>query len=126
VLIFSLVLLVVGHDRPGGGFIGGLVGGAAFILVYLAGGSPRVRHAEPLPPELLLGGGITLAGLAGAAGWLAGGEFLEGVYLTPVLPLLGSLKLSSVFAFDVGVYLVVVGLVMALLRTLGAEEVRAA
>jgi multicomponent Na+:H+ antiporter subunit A len=124
VLMFSLVLLTVGHDRPGGGFIGGLVGGAAFILVYLAGGDPRVRRAEPLYPEALLGAGITLAAVTGASAWIFGGEFLEAMTLYRDLPLVGTVKLSSVFLFDVGVYLVVVGLVIGLLRSVGREEVR--
>ncbi|CAN5571214.1 Na+/H+ antiporter subunit A [soil metagenome] len=124
VLMFSLVLLVVGHDRPGGGFIGGLVGGAAFILVYLAGGDVRVRRAEPLYPEALLGAGLTLAAGTGAAAWFVGREFLEAMTLYRDLPLIGTIKLSSVFLFDVGVYLVVIGLVIALLRSLGREEVR--
>jgi multicomponent Na+:H+ antiporter subunit A len=122
VLLASLVLLVIGHDRPGGGFIGGLVAGAAFVFVYLAGGAPRVRRAEPASPELYLGAGVTLAALTGAAAWIAGREFLEALVLTVDLPLSGSIKLSSVFLFDAGVYLVVVGLVTALLRAAGGEE----
>ncbi len=125
VLLYSVVLLVVGHDRPGGGFIAGLVAGAAFILIYLAGGSPRLRGAEPAPPELLLGGGVTLAALVGALAWLRGGEFLEAMVLYLDLPVLGTLKIASVFIFDAGVYLVVIGLVLALLSSLGREEVRA-
>jgi multicomponent Na+:H+ antiporter subunit A len=124
VLMFSLVLLVVGHDRPGGGFIGGLVGGAAFILVYLAGGDPRVRRAEPLYPEALLGAGMTLAAGHRRRRLAGGGDFLEAMTLYYDLPIIGTIKLSSVFLFDVGVYLVVVGLVIALLRSLGREEVR--
>jgi multicomponent Na+:H+ antiporter subunit A len=125
VLLFSLVLLVVGHDAPGGGFIGGLVGGAAFILVYLAGGTPLVRRAEPLAAETLLGAGITLASLTGVAGWLAEGEFLEGLAFSANLPLVGTVKVHSSLFFDIGVYLVVVGLVMALLNSIGREEVHA-
>jgi multicomponent Na+:H+ antiporter subunit A len=124
VLMYSFVLLTVGHDRPGGGFIGGLVGGAAFILVYLAGGDPRVRRAEPLYPEALLGAGITLAAVTGASAWIFGGQFLEAMTLYRDLPLIGTVKISSVFLFDVGVYLVVIGLVIALLRSVGREEVR--
>jgi multicomponent Na+:H+ antiporter subunit A len=123
-LLFSLVLLVVGHDRPGGGFIGGLLGGVAFILVYLAGGEPRVRRTELLAPEVLLGAGISLASLVGAAGWLAGGELLESFAVAYELPVLGAIKLGSAFLFDLGVYLVVVGLVIALLRSVGREEVQ--
>jgi multicomponent Na+:H+ antiporter subunit A len=124
VLLFSVVLLVVGHDRPGGGFIGGLVAGAAFILVFLAGGEPAVRRAEPMPPELLLGSGITLAAAVGALGWIAGGEFLEAMVFAGHFPVVGAVKVGSVFVFDVGVYLVVTGLVMALLRSAGHEEMR--
>ncbi len=124
VIAFSLALLLIGHDEPGGGFIGGLLAGAAFMLVYLAGGDTRLRRAEPLAPELFLGSGIAAASTAGLVGWFSGGEFLEAAYLTFDLPLLGSIKLGTVLLFDVGVYLVVVGLVIALLRSLGREEVQ--
>jgi multicomponent Na+:H+ antiporter subunit A len=122
ILVASLVLLVVGHNRPGGGFIGGLVAGAAFILVYLGGGTPRVRRAESAAPELFLGSGITIAAVTGAAAWLDGGEFLHAMLATVDVPLLGPITLSSVLLFDVGVYLVVVGLVIALLHSIGHEE----
>jgi multicomponent Na+:H+ antiporter subunit A len=122
ILVASLVLLVVGHNRPGGGFIGGLVAGAAFILVYLAGGTPRVRRAEPAAPELFLGSGIMIGAVTGAAAWLGGGEFLQAMLATVNVPILGPITLSSVLLFDIGVYLVVVGLVIALLHSVGHEE----
>lgn len=124
VLLYSIVLLVVGHDRPGGGFIGGLVGGAAFILLYLAGGAPRVRRVEAAPPEFLLGAGITLAAATGASSWLGGRDFLESTSFALDLPVLGTLEFDSVFFFDLGVYLVVLGLVASLLSSVGREEVR--
>jgi multicomponent Na+:H+ antiporter subunit A len=122
VLLLSVIILLVGHDEPGGGFIGGLVAGCAFMLVYVAGGAPRLRRAEVLEPEVFLGLGITTAALAAAAGWLGGGELLQGHAVDLDLGLFGSLKLTTALAFDVGVYLVVVGLVVALLRSLGREE----
>lgn len=126
VLLFSLVLLLRGHDEPGGGFIGGLVAGCAFMLLYLAGGDRSLRRREPLAAEAFLGVGISLAALAGAVGWANGGEYLESGALAGTLPGLGEVKLSSGLVFDTGVYLVVVGLVLALLRSLGREEVREA
>lgn len=124
VALISLVFLVVGHDRPGGGFIGGLVAGTAFVLIYLAGGTSRLRRA-PAVPEWYLGGGITLAAATGALSWLGGREFLEALVLSVELPVLGTITLASVLLFDLGVYLVVIGLVLALLRALGRETVRA-
>ncbi len=125
VLLYSVVLLLIGHDEPGGGFIGGLVAGAAFMLLYLSGGAPSLRRNEPIAPEVFLGGGLAIATLAGMIGWFSGGEFLESVSGYLSIPLVGDVKVSTVLLFDLGVYLVVVGLVISLLRSLGREEVRA-
>ena len=99
--------------------------GAALVLVYVSRGADRLRRLAPLTPELLLGSGVAVAGLTGAAAWLTGGQFLQHVVASIDLPVLGTLKVSTTLAFDVGVYLVVVGLVLALLRSLGGEEVQA-
>ena len=122
VLLFSVVLLLVGHDEPGGGFIAGLVAGSAFMLVFLAGGASRLKEVLFLAPEVLLGLGVTVAVAAGTIGWYAGGEFLQAATTSLELGPLGSIKLSTVLLFDLGVYLVVVGLVVALLASLGSEE----
>lgn len=120
VLLFSLYLLTVGHNSPGGGFVGGLVCGSAFVLRYAAGGLDEVRAVMPLRPQLLLGLGLILATLAGGSGWLGGREFLESAELHLDLPLLGNIHATTALAFDVGVYLVVMGLVLGLLHTMGA------
>lgn len=122
VLLFSVFLLFAGHNAPGGGFIGGLVAGAAFMLRYVGGGAADVQRVEPLAPEVLLGGGVTVAVCAGIGSLVAGGDFLESGYRQLDLPLLGKVSLTSVLVFDVGVYLVVVGLVVGILRSLGREE----
>ena len=75
-------------------------------------------------PGLPLGLGLLVSALTGVVALLAGGQFLESGYVTYVLPLLGEVKVTSALAFDSGVYLVVVGLVLGLLRTLGAEAER--
>lgn len=122
VLAFSLYLLFAGHNAPGGGFVGGLVAAAALVLQYARGGSARVHESVRVRPEVVLGIGMLLAGLTGASGWLVGGEFLEGDHAERVLPLLGAVKVTTALPFDTGVYLVVVGLVLSTLRTLGGEE----
>lgn len=118
---FSLYLLFAGHNAPGGGFVGGLVGGVAFVLVYAGSGTAGLRSQVTLRPEMLLGSGLLLAGGTGAAAWLAGGDYLESGIFDATLPVLGDVKATSALFFDIGVYLVVVGLVLGALATLGAE-----
>jgi multicomponent Na+:H+ antiporter subunit A len=124
VLVFGVYLLFAGHNQPGGGFIGGLVTGSAFILRYVAGGRAELRSAVPVDPRLPLALGLLTATGTGIAAMLLGAQFLESGYRDLHVPVLGEVALVSALLFDVGVYLVVVGLVLGLLRTLGAEAER--
>ena len=124
VLVFGLYLLFAGHNQPGGGFVGGLVAGAAFVLRYVAGGRAALTAAVPVEPGVPLGLGLLLSAGTGAAALVLGGQYLESDYVELDLPVLGVAKLTSALAFDTGVVLVVVGLVLGLLRTLGAEAER--
>ncbi|MGY2081946.1 Na+/H+ antiporter subunit A [Modestobacter sp. SYSU DS0657] len=124
VVVFSLFLLFSGHNQPGGGFAGGLVAGLALVLRYLAGGRYELGAAAPVPPGLLLGGGLLLAGGSGVAGLLLGGSVLESAYLETDVAVLGHVSLPTALFFDIGVYLIVVGLVLDVLRSLGAETDR--
>ncbi len=119
ILLLSLYLLLSGHNQPGGGFVGGLVAGAAFVLRYVAGGADEVHRMAPFRPQLLLGSGVVLAALTGVGSWLAGGELLEHGKIDLHLPVLGDVHASSTLAFDIGVFLVVAGLVLTLLESLG-------
>jgi multicomponent Na+:H+ antiporter subunit A len=121
ILVFSLYLLFSGHNEPGGGFAGGLVAGLALVLRYLAGGRYELGEAAPVDPGLLLGSGLLFAGGTGVAGLLLGAEVLQTAILETTLPVLGDVKLVTSLFFDMGVYLIVVGLVLDILRSLGAE-----
>ncbi len=121
ILVFSLYLLFSGHNAPGGGFAGGLVAGLALVLRYLAGGRYELGEAAPVDPGLLLGAGLLFAGGTGVAGLLLGAEVLQTAILETTLPVLGDVKLVTSLFFDIGVYLIVVGLVLDVLRSLGAE-----
>lgn len=124
VLVFGLYLLFAGHNQPGGGFVGGLVVGCAFVLRYIAGGRGALAEAVPVDPTLPLGLGLLLAAGTGATAWLFGGQFLESGKVELHVPVLGVVKATSALPFDCGVFLVVVGLVLAALQTLGAEAER--
>jgi multicomponent Na+:H+ antiporter subunit A len=125
-LVFSLFLLFGGHNRPGGGFIGGLVAGSAFVLQHVRGGDVTFRGQGAVTAEKLVGVGVGVAAGTGAASWLAGGQFLESGLFEADLPVIGDVKASSSLLFDVGVYLVVVGLVLGILRSLGRQRVNVA
>jgi multicomponent Na+:H+ antiporter subunit A len=121
ILVFSIYLLFSGHNEPGGGFAGGLVAGLALVLRYLAGGRYELGEAAPVDPGLLLGLGLLFSGGTGVVGLALGAEVLETAILETTLPVLGDVKLVTSLFFDIGVYLIVVGLVLDILRSLGAE-----
>ncbi|HVM19139.1 MAG TPA: MnhB domain-containing protein [Egibacteraceae bacterium] len=123
VWVFSLWLLASGHNAPGGGFIGGLVASAALVLAYATGGEPQVRRIVPLPSEAILGVGLLMAQGTTMASWLWGGQALESRVFDLHLPLFGDVHVVTPLFFDIGVYLVVVGLVAKILTTLGAQQV---
>ncbi len=114
-VIASLWLLVRGHDAVGGGFIGGLTAGAAVVLLYFSRGHERIWQSRLLRTLPLAGAGILVAAGYGLAGIAYGGSFLAGGKLP--LPLVGEIAYSLVF--DIGVYLIVIGIVVAILRHLG-------
>lgn len=120
-VVFSVFLLFAGHNSPGGGFVGGLVAGAALVLRYVAEGPDDLSRTVPVAAATLLGAGIACAASAGVLGLVAGQPFLTSQYLEVAVPLVGELKVTTVLLFDVGVYLIVVGMVYAILETLGAE-----
>jgi multicomponent Na+:H+ antiporter subunit A len=121
IVVFSVFLLFSGHNQPGGGFAGGLVAGLALVLRYLAGGRYELGEAAPVDPGLLLGAGLLFAGVTGVGGLVLGGEVLQTAILETDVPVLGHVKLVTSLFFDTGVYLIVVGLVLDILRSLGAE-----
>ena len=123
-LLFSVFLLFVGHNAPGGGFVGGLVAATALVLRYVAGGADEVDRVAPVHETTLLGLGLLLAALTGAAGWWIEGAFLASTKLEVAVPVLGTLKATPALPFDIGVYLVVLGLGLSLLRSLGAAADR--
>ncbi|SCL50974.1 multisubunit sodium/proton antiporter, MrpA subunit /multisubunit sodium/proton antiporter, MrpB subunit [Micromonospora citrea] len=121
VVVFSLFLLFSGHNAPGGGFAGGLVAGLALVVRYLAGGRDELAEAAPVGAGTVLGAGLLVSVGTGAIALLAGGSVLESARVDLWLPLIGEFYLVTSLFFDVGVYLVVVGLVLDILRSLGAE-----
>ncbi|WP_163167552.1 Na+/H+ antiporter subunit A [Arthrobacter sp. Alg241-R88] len=120
-IIFSLYLLLAGHNLPGGGFAGGLTAGLALAIRYLAGGRFELREATPISAGALLGVGLAVAAASGVVPLLLGGQVFQTAIIELWLPVFGDIKFVTSTIFDIGVYIVVVGLVLDVLRSLGAE-----
>lgn len=118
-LLLSVYLLLAGHNTPGGGFAGGLVAGLALTLRYLAGGRIELFESIRLGPGTLLGSGLAIAALTGLAPVFFGGAAFQSLAVD--FWFLGWHKFVTSTFFDIGVYLVVVGLVLDVLTSLGAE-----
>ena len=114
-LLFSLFLLLRGHNQPGGGFVGGLVAAAAFALYGIAFGVERARQALLVRPLTLLGAGLLVAIASGLPGVVRGQPFLTAIWApTPV-------TVGTPVLFDIGVFLVVAGVVLMMLFNLAEE-----
>ena len=115
-LVFSVFLLLRGHNQPGGGFVGGLVAAAAFALYGIAFGVQRARQALLIGPGTLLGGGLLIALLSGVPAVLRGQPFLTAVWSS------GPAAVGTPALFDAGVFLVVAGVVLMMIFTLAEES----
>ncbi|MEZ4657469.1 MAG: Na+/H+ antiporter subunit B [Caldilineaceae bacterium] len=114
--LFSFFLLLRGHNEPGGGFVGGLVAAAAIALYALAAGVTAAQRLMRFDMRTLMGVGLLCAVSAGIWSLLAGAPFLTGLWQGQPIPVVG--KLGTPLLFDVGVYLVVVGVTLKILFTL--------
>lgn len=116
--VFSVYLLLRGHNLPGGGFIGGLVLASALVLRAMVG-----PHREPKFDMILLSGiGLLVAAISAMMPCFGGGTFFTGLWGGEIwLPTLGKLKLGTPLLFDIGVFLVVTGVAAKLLLVLMAQ-----
>lgn len=120
-LLFSMFLLLRGHDEPGGGFIAGLVAAGAFVLYLFAHGVASTRRILRVEPHDLMGAGL-LCGVVSALPAIFFGEApLTAQWWTFYL-LETEVKLSTVLLFDVGVYLVVMGSILTIVMSLNEAE----
>jgi len=120
-IIVSVYLLFAGHNAPGGGFAGGLVAGLALVARYLAGGRFELAAAAPIDAGKLLGTGLAMAVGTALVPLFFGVDALTSTWVEGEVWLFGHLEFVTSTFFDIGVYLVVIGLSLDVLRSLGAE-----
>lgn len=119
-LLFSVFVLLRGHNEPGGGFIGGLIAVSALAIYGIAFGVVAVRRAIRFHPMAVAGAGLLIATLSGLGSIFAGVPFMTGLWAYPVIFNV-EVPIATVISFDIGVYFVVVGAITSIALALEQE-----
>lgn len=118
-LVFSVFVMLRGHNEPGGGFIGGLIAASAIAIYGMAAGPVAVRGALKVDPLAIAGFGVVIAALSGLLSLGYEAPFLTGLWGF-FHPWDSEVAISTPMVFDIGVYFVVLGTISAV--ALGLEE----
>jgi multicomponent Na+:H+ antiporter subunit B len=121
-MLFSLFILYRGHNAPGGGFIGGLLAAAALALYAIANNAESASRKLRINPRSLIATGLLIALLSGLFSIFLGDPFLTGQWIFPELPIVGQLPLGTPLLFDIGVYLVVIGVMLLIVFELARSS----
>ncbi len=117
----SLIVLYRGHNEPGGGFIGGLMFGAAYILYAMAFGVVKTQKSIFFNPINLTALGLLIALISGLPAIMLGDIFMTGEWYTFFQGTMMELKLGTPLIFDVGVYFAVAGMLMLVMFSIMEE-----
>ena len=115
-IVFSVFVMLRGHNAPGGGFIGGLLAASGIALYALAFGVEPTRRLMRLHPLAIAAAGLILSAASGLVSALSGVPYMTGLWFDI------GIDVSTVMSFDIGVYLVVVGAFSSILLALQEKE----
>ncbi len=119
-LLFAVFILLRGHNLPGGGFIAGLIVACGFALFALAYSVKDARHILRADPLAFISTGLILAFVSGMLSLLIGQPYMTGLWIPFELPALG--KVGTPVMFDMGVFLVVIGVVLTIVFNLAEDQ----
>ncbi|OCA88147.1 Na(+)/H(+) antiporter subunit B [Bacillus sp. FJAT-27225] len=122
IALYSVYIFTAGHYYPGGGFIGGLMTSGALVLLLITYDIETVAKILPVNYRFLTATGLLIAIATSAGAILFNVPFLTHVFTDVQLPVLGELSLHTATLFDLGVYLVVIGVTMTIIQTIGGDE----
>ena len=117
-LLVGVYIFLRGHNAPGGGFIAALVVAIALIMQYMASGFGWAAQQMKFDYHALIGAGVLIAGATGITAMALDHAFLTSTFGHVTLPVVGSFEIASAMAFDLGVFLTVLGAVMLALANL--------
>ncbi len=121
-IMFSIFVLLRGHNEPGGGFIGGLIAASAIAIYGIATGVDQVRKALVFHPITFAGFGVFIAATSGLMSIFVDVTFLKGLWWIIELSDGSELALSTPMLFDIGVYFVVLGAISTIALALEEDE----
>ncbi|WP_307338427.1 Na(+)/H(+) antiporter subunit B [Metabacillus malikii] len=122
IILYSWHLFFSGHYTPGGGFIGGLMTSGALVLLLLAYDIKTAVNILPFDYIKMAATGLLIAVLTGIGSFFFDVPFLTHTFSYVELPVLGETALATAVLFDLGVYLVVIGVTMTIIQTIGETE----
>ena len=114
-VIFSVIMLIRGHNLPGGGFIGGLLAGLSLAYKGFAFTPSLVEKQMKIRPEYLMVSGLLLVFASLLPGLFLEGTLMQGIWFTIPFPFTEGYKFGTPFLFDIGVYFVVIGVTVLFL-----------
>ncbi|MGR7996808.1 monovalent cation/H+ antiporter subunit A [Xanthobacter sp. ZOL 2024] len=117
-LVVGAYIFLRGHNQPGGGFVAGLVVAIALIMQYIASGYAWAAERMKVDAQSMIGAGVAIAGLTGIAAFAFGRPFLTSTFGYLHWPVVGTFEVASAIAFDLGVFLTVVGVMVLSLAQL--------
>lgn len=119
-LMVGVFIFLRGHNEPGGGFIAGLIVAIAFLMQYMASGFAWAEARQRVTYHATIGIGVMIASLTGVGSWLAGRPFLTSDFGYLHFPPIEEFEWATAIAFDIGVFLTVLGAVMLALKSLSS------
>lgn len=122
IVLYSVYMFFAGHYYPGGGFVGGLMTSGALVLLLIAYDFKTVATILPINYRTMTGIGLLFAIGTSAGALLFNVPFLTHAFTDIEVPILGEMSLHTATLFDLGVYLVVVGVTMTIIQTIGEDE----
>src|SRR5699024_2868187 len=119
---FAIYLLFAGHNSPEGGFVGGLIKSAAFLLMYIYFVQSTINKILSINFINIVPTGLIIALLTGLGSLLFNKPFLTQTFGHVNFPLFGEFELATAMLFDLGVYLTVLGTTMTIILTISSDQ----
>lgn len=122
VILFSISLLLAGHNNPGGGFIGGVMFASIIGLLYVVFGLEQIKEFFNPDWAKWFAFGLLLSCVTAFGAMFVGHNFFRSAVEFVHLPFIGELELVSAALFDLGVYFVVIGSLLFIFKSVGDDR----